>query len=97
MCVYVCVFVCIPEPEKSIAPAPRIESLLYADNQPDGDHSQWATTGYTQMVMKKLYIRYEWNVARSAMDPDRMVQDAACDTHGHMHTSLITLSMDVCV
>lgn len=29
-----------PEPEKSMAPEPRMESGLAADSQPWGDHSQ---------------------------------------------------------
>lgn len=43
----------VPEPEKSMAPLPRMESSFVGDSQPWDDHSQCATTGYTQVVMMK--------------------------------------------
>lgn len=49
----------IPEPEKSIAPMPRMGDVMFlAPSQPWGDHIQCTATGNTHVVMAKEYTKY---------------------------------------
>ena len=91
-----------PEPAKSIMP-PRRATLvspspaeLKAESQPPDDHTQWTTTGYTNIVIAHVYTRYAPSCARSATAPETIVAAAAANTYwNHQPAQLPPLGSSV--